>query len=78
MPSPPRYSLVVMKNNTETLFSIDEGVNDSVERMNKLFEDVLIDLNNGVQIKITLHKDQIETHDTITILKNSYISFGLV
>jgi hypothetical protein len=75
---PPRYSLVVMKNNTETLFSIYEGVNDSVERMNKLFEDVLIDLNNGDQIKITLHKDQIETHDTITILKNSYISFGLV
>ena len=64
---PPRYSLVVMKNNTETLFSIYEGVNDSVERMNKLFEDVLIDLNNGDQIKITLHKDQIETHDTITI-----------
>ena len=75
---PPRYSLVVMKNNTETLFSIYEGVNDSVERMNKLFEDALIDLNNGDQIKITLNKDQIENNDTITILKNSYISFGLV
>ena len=46
---PARYSLVVMKNNTETLFSIYEGVNDSVERMNELFEDVLIDLNHGDQ-----------------------------
>jgi hypothetical protein len=35
-------------------------------------------LSNGDQITITLFKDQIETHDTITLMKNSYISFGIV
>jgi len=75
---PPRFSLLIMKNNNETLFSIYEGVNDSTERMNKLYEDVLIDVNNNDKINIILQKDQIETHDTITIIKNSYISFGVV
>jgi hypothetical protein len=73
-----RYSLVVKKNNSEILFNISKGIEDSAETMNKLHEDGLIDLSNGDQITITLFKDQIETHDTITLMKNSYISFGIV
>ena len=75
---PPRYSLSVKKNDSEIIFNIMKGVDDSVDKMNKLFEDILIDLNNGDQIAITLFKDQIETHDAIMLLKNSYISFGIV
>lgn len=75
---PPRYSLVVKKNNTEILFNISKGIEDSAETMNKLYEDILIDLNNDDQIAITLYKDQTESHDTITLMKNSYISFGVI
>ena len=75
---PPRYSLLIKKNNTDVLFNIYKGIDDSAENMNKLFEDILIDLNNGDQITISLFKDQIDVHDTITLLKNSYISLGIV
>ena len=76
---PPRYSLSVKKNDSEIIFNIMKGVDDSVDKMNKLFEDILIDLNNGDHIAITLLKDdEIEIHETITLLKNSYISFGIV
>ncbi len=74
---PPRYYLTV-KNNADILFSISKGLEDSLDKMNKLFEDILIDLNNGDHIAITLSKDQIETQETIILLKNSYISFGIV
>ena len=74
---PPRYSVRIKKNN-EVICDIYKGIDDSSERMNKLYEDVLIDLNNGDQLSIPLLKDQIETHDTITFINNSYISMGVV
>jgi hypothetical protein len=74
----PRYFLSVKKND-EIIFNVMHGMDDSVDTMNKLFEDILIDLNNGDHIAITLFKDdEIEIHETITLLKNSYISFGIV
>ena len=53
---PPRYSLSVKKNDSEIIFNIMKGVDDSVDKMNKLFEDILIDLNNGDQIAISIYR----------------------
>lgn len=74
---PPRFSLEVKKN-ADILFRISKGITDSTDEMNKMYEDLLIDLSRGDQLKITIFKDQIETHDSIMILKNSYISIGIV
>ena len=77
----PRYELSIYKNNgedTNLIYTVLRGVNDSTIGMNNLQENIIIDLQKGDSIQIQISKYLEDTHDEIILLKNSYYSYTML
>ena len=77
----PRYEMSIYKNHgedTNLIYTVLRGVNDSTTGMNNLQETIIIDLQKDDTIQIKLSKYLEDTHDEILLLKNSYYSYTIL